>query len=332
MKRTALVSVLLLLGLSLAVISPPPAEAHRTWTVLGGPWGPKDFSVVSNAFHPRTIEVAVGDTVTWQVQGFHTVSFLSGQQPPQLEVREGDKTYFNPQAFFPAGGKTYDGTGYRNSGAPPEFPKPFAYSLTFTKAGAYEYLCLVHGPAMSGAVTVRERTAASPAAVSRRGRSELAATMKAGRAAWANFKTERKNGAVVVPLIGDPKAGFSILRFTPMPIVISAGTTVTWTMRDPFEIHTVTFTSGQKLPDFVIVEPQKQGPPKLLVNPKAAAPTQTKTYDGTGFVNSGILFPAGTPPDLPKSFSLTFTKPGRYEYFCIVHNPVERMNGTIIVK
>jgi plastocyanin len=330
-RRTKLMLMLLLAVASLMVTVTPVAEARRTWTVLGGPWGPKDFSVVSNAFHPRTIDVAVGDTVTWQVRGFHTVSFLSGQQPLALEVREGDKTYFNPQVFFPSGGRTYDGTGYRNSGAPPEPPKPFTYSLTFAKAGTYKYLCQVHGPAMSGAVTVKERVTTSPAAVSRRSRSDLAATLRAGRTAWANFKTERQGSTVIVPLIGDPKAGFSILRFSPKPLVISPGTTITWTMRDPFEIHTVTFLGGQKPPEFVIVEPQKQGPPKLLVNPKAAAPTKTKTYDGVGYVNSGILFPPGVPGNPPTSFSLTFTKPGRYEYLCVIHN-LEGMKGTVIVK
>lgn len=331
-KRVALVLSLMLLTGSLVMIS-SPAEAQRTWTVLGGPWGPKDYSVVSNAFHPRTIEVAVGDTVTWRILGFHSVAFYSGAKPSPPIIEEGGKTILNPQTAFPAGGKTYDGTGYRNSGDPQNFPKPSTYSLRFTKAGTYEYFCQIHGPGMSGRVVVKERARGSPAEASRRGRSELAATLRVGRSVWANFKTERQNGAVVVPLIGDPKAGFSILRFSPKPLVVSVGTTVTWVMRDPLEIHTVTFLSGQKLPPFVMVEPQQQGPPKLVLNPKVGAPTPTKTYAGTGFVNSGILFtPGAGPPNAPASYSLTFTKPGRYEYICVIHNPVEKMNGTIIVK
>ena len=331
MKRTALVVLAVAGMIPLVAISAPPADAARTWTVLGGPWGPKDYTIVSNAFHPRAIEIAVGDTITWQLLGFHSVAFLSGQQPAPPFVSEGDKTYLNPKNEFPSGGKTYDGTGFRNSGSPAEFPKPFTSSLTFTKAGTYNYVCLVHG-AMSGSVVVKERVRGSPAAASRRGRAELAATLRAGRIAWANYKTERKNGAVVVPMIGNAKAGFSIFRFTPRPIIVSAGTTVTWTMRDPNEIHTVTFLGGGKRPDFVIVEPQQQGPPKLLVNPKVLTPTKVKTYDGMGYVNSGILFPQFAPADLPKSFSLTFTKPGRYEYMCVVHMPVEGMVGTVIVR
>jgi plastocyanin len=36
-------------------------------------------------------------------------------------------------------------------------------------------------------------------------------------------------------------------------------------------------------------------------------------------VNSGLLFPPGNPGKFPASFSLTFTKPGRFEYWCLVH-------------
>lgn len=331
MKRVAVVLSLLLLTGSLVMIS-SPAEAQRTWTVLGGPWGPKDFSVVSNAFHPRAIEVAVGDTVRWSIRGFHTVTFLSGAEPLNLEVREGDKTYLNPQVAFPAGGPRYDGTGLRSSGIPAEFPKPFNYSVTFTKAGTYQYYCAIHGPAMAGTVTVKGRSTGSTSAVRRQGERDLAATMRAGRAAYASFRPTRENGRVVVSLIGDSKAGFSIFRFTRQPIVISAGESVTWRIRDPFEIHTVTFLGGEKRPDFVVVEPQKQGPPKLLLNPKVGAPTATKTYDGMGFVNSGVLYPPGIPGNPPNSFTLTFTKPGRYEYICAIHMPVEGMRGTIIVK
>lgn len=331
MKRRVFVLMLAVFVAATVTVS-APAGAGRTWTVLAGPWGPKDYSVVSQDFYPRTVEIAVGDTVTWRIEGFHGVTFLSGAAPAEPFVREGNDTYLNPKNEFPSGGTTYDGTGYRNSGSPPEFPKPLIYSLTFTKTGTFHYVCLIHGPAMSGTVIVKKKVTGSPAAALRRGRSELAASLKAGRAAWAKFRPETKAGTVVIPLIGNGQAGFSILRFTPAPLVIKAGTTVTWTMRDPHEIHTVTFLGGEKPPQFIIPQPQQQGPPKLLINPKVLTPTQVKTYDGMGFVNSGILFPAGSPPDLPKSFSLTFTKPGRYAYVCVVHIPVEGMVGTIIVK
>jgi len=312
-----------------------PAAAAQTSTVLVG-GGIPGTAVVSNSFSPRTIEVAVGDTVQWQFQQpwiLHTVTFVGSEKAPELLVPEGDKLYFNPQVFFPAGDKTYDGTGYRNSGAPPEAEKltsKFSYSLTFTKAGTYEYVCMVH-PGMTGTVMVKDKATGSPASRLAQGRREMAAILKAGQAAFAKWKPERKGNEVILAMVGDPKEGWSNFRYSSQPLVIKRGTTVTWAQRDPFELHTITFTAGAKVPDFVVVEAQKQGPPKLLLNPKAGTPSQTKTYDGMGWVNSGILFPPGAPGNPPSNFSLTFTKAGRYEYFCIIHAPWG-MKGTVVVQ
>lgn len=329
MKRLALLLLLAMVGLAVTGLS-KPASAARTWTVIAG-GGTPDISVVSNAFHPRTIEIAVGDTVRWQFQGFHNVAFTGGQQPPHLEIEEGANHFMNPQVVFPAGGKTYAGAGYRNSGLPEGDPSKLTYALRFTKAGTYPYTCIVHGSLMSGTVVVNAASMGSPESTLRKGRADQSATIKAGQAAWARYRTERRGGTVVVPLIGDLRAGWSVLRFTPRPLVISAGTTVTWEMRDPYEIHNVAFPGGAKPEEFVLVQPQAQGPPKFLINPKVATPAGGTTYDGMGFVNSGVLYPPGAPSPLPKSFSLTFTKPGRYAYVCNVH-VLEGMVSTVIVK
>ncbi len=49
-------------------------------------------------------------------------------------------------------------------------------------------------------------------------------------------------------------------------------------------------------------------------NPKVFFAAGADAYDGTGFRNSGV-----PPSDKPFSYSLTFTKPGRYEYACTIH-------------
>ncbi len=324
------IGLLLVLVVAVTIAAVPVTGASRAWTVIAG-GGTRDLAVISNAFHPRTIEVPVGAKVTWQFQGFHNVAFLGGGPFPPLEVQEGGKSYFNPQVLFPAGGPTYEGTGYRNSGVPTDPSRPFSYSLTFTKPGTYRYVCVIHGPAMGGTVVVKSRAGGSPAAVVGRGRQEQAATINSGESIWMKLGVERSGRTYVVPMVGDARTGFSLLRFTRAPLVVPLGATVTWVMRDPFEIHTVTFTSGKKPPEFILVQPQAQGPPKFQVNPIAAVPTSHKSYDGTGYVNSGILFPAGTPPNLPKSYSLTFLKAGTYEYWCLVH-VAEGMKGVIIVK
>jgi plastocyanin len=316
-----------LLTAVLALTTPTHAPSATNWTVIVGGETP-DRSVTANAFFPETVEVAVGDTVTWTFEGFHNVAFESGGAAPPF-VREGDSTYYNPQVVFPVGDHSYDGTGYHNSG----FPRPGArlsYTLTFTKAGRYAYVCTVH-PGMRGIVIVTDKAAGTPAAALERGRAEQAATLAAGRARLAGLEVERNGTSFVVPLVGNSQQRYSLLRFTREPLVVPRGATVTWVMQDPFEIHTVTFTSGEKPPPFVVPEPQASGPPKVLLNPRGLTPTNTTEYDGTGYVNSGLLFPPGNPGKFPSSFSLTFTNPGRFEYWCLVHAEAGH-RGIVVVQ
>lgn len=325
--------MLVIFAVSLVLWRPPVVHAGQTWTVVAGGGVPGAWVVV-NSFQPRTIEIAAGDTVTWnfvQPWGNHTVTFLGGEVAPEVDVHEGAQVIVNPKARFRSGGETYDGTGYRNSGISgrdPSVRRP--YSLTFTKPGQYPYVCLLH-PGMGGTVIVRERVTGTPAEAEARGRSELAASLEAGRRAFSKLSPERKDSSVVIPLLADVKGGWSIFRFTPQPVVVERGTTVTWEMRDPLEIHTVTLTSGDVVPDFTTLQPQPQGPPKALRNMRVWNATGTSTYDGTGYVNSGILYPPTGLGNLPTKFSLTLTRPGRYEYWCIIHSP-EGMKGVIVVK
>ena len=309
--------------LGAALLSAPPTK----WTVIVG-GTTADTSVYANGFFPKAIEIGVGDTITWTFEGFHNVAFLSGGEPPPFAVPDGNKLYWNPQMLLPAGDNTYDGTGFHNSGTPRG--GPFSYTLTFTKPGRYTYECTIHS-GMRGVVIVKEKATGTPAAALKQGRAEQAATLAAATARLANLKPERHGDTVVMPLVGSSEQRYSLLRFGRSPLVIRRGTTVTWTMRDTFEIHTVTFSSGQKRPEFIIVEPQPGGPPKLQLNPVALTPTTSKSYDGTGFVNSGMLFPPGNPGHQPSSFSLTFTTPGRFEYWCLVHAETGQ-RATIIVQ
>ena len=57
--------------------------------------------------------------------------------------------------------------------------------------------------------------------------------------------------------------------------------------------HTVAFgpvtLRDQLEKSFVMPKPQPSGPPMLLINPKVAFPSGTHSYNGVGFVSSGIL-------------------------------------------
>jgi plastocyanin len=313
-----------------------PARAQQAWTVIAG-GGTNDSTVVAQAFLPKTIEIATGDTVTWKFREFHTVSFLSGGQAPPLFIQEGGKNYFNPRVFYPVGGGEYDGTGYHNSGTPrpnPSNPRQFImpdYSLTFTKPGSYQYVCIVH-PGMLGTVVVKDNAMGSPASATAQGSKERTAILNAGMAAWAKLKPSRMGRTVTVPMVGNNRTGYSIMRFTREPLAINRGTTVTWKMADPFEIHTVTFGVRPKPGDELFIEPQQQGPPKWGFRPDVERPVGGKSYAGRGYVNSGILFtPPFAPPGAPTSYSLTFTRAGRYEYWCMVHI-LNNMKGVIVVR
>jgi plastocyanin len=122
----------------------PPAATPGTVTAGYG-----DRITAVNLYDPQTITVKSGDTVTWKTTSPyepHTVTFQSPFKTPSDEG-----------ATAPAGvksGGTYT-AGFTSSGlfGPPPFFPSDTFSLTFTKAGTYNYVCTIH-PGMTGAVTV----------------------------------------------------------------------------------------------------------------------------------------------------------------------------------
>lgn len=138
----------------------------------------KDVSMFK--FFPEDVTVPVGQSVRWQMtrgkNEIHTITFgpqdylkpigESFVAPDPASPPDGPPTLVvNPLASYPSDPPTspvsYDGAnhgnGFLNSGILDDDSRsPFAkeFSATFTKPGTYGYLCLVHGPDMSGKVTV----------------------------------------------------------------------------------------------------------------------------------------------------------------------------------
>jgi len=262
------------------------------------------------------------------------VSFLSGGTPPEIFLPQPDHTLLvNPLVGFPQGGKTYAGTGYVNSGI--LVPPGATFTVTFTKPGRYTYVCILH-QGMSGTVIVQAAGSKYPmtqAAYDRVAASQKAAALRAGERLRASQKVAAAKGTAgtiySTSLISDTGARVSYFGFAPSALRVRAGDTVRWVLKDPYEIHTITFPFNQTLQEFVMPQPQPQGPPKLMVNTQASAPVGGAVYAGDAFLNSGILTPPGAPG--PKEFVLKFTKPGTYTYWCVVHVP-EGMRGTIVVQ
>lgn len=312
---------LLLVGLILVSLAPAPAtHAARplggagaalpsTVTVLVGLGQAGVSAGAQLAFTPKYVDITVGDTVIFKhIDRLepHTVSFgpmallkqlVQSNVIPTPQKNGPPLLIFNPKVALPTPGNTFDGTGFANSGL---MRAGQSWSLTFTQPGTYRYICLVHGPIMMGVVIVHPQ--------------------------------QQGQGHLWIVQAGDSQAAASDAHnttvsdsFYPRHLTIHAGDTVEWT---PGGFHTVSFGPEaliQQLEKTLIMAvPQPGGgPPQLQINPKVAFPSGGPTYNGTGFVNSGILV-------LPKPhpFKLTFTTPGTYTYDCLVHPD---MDGTITV-
>jgi plastocyanin len=327
----ALVIGVLVLG---AVMGQGAAQsAGSTWKVAIGGETP-DHGIQAQIFAPSLITIHAGDTVTWSMASVfeHTVTFLSGARPPAPVVpEEGGKFRFNPMTFNPQGGPAYGGKGVASSGF---LQAKGTYSLTFTKPGKYAYVCLLH-PGMIGTVVVLapgKKLPATQAELDRAGAVQVKSALARGGPLLTNMRPSvikaAKSATYVSPMVGSRGAA-SVLRFLPESLTVKTGDTVRWEMRDPMELHTITFSGSEQPPDFIQPpQMQPQGPPKIYFNPKGVVRLGGFTHAGDGYYNSGFM--AMDVPG-PKTYSLTFTRPGTYTYWCVVHVP-QGMKGVINVQ
>jgi len=127
-------------------------------------------------FGPTDLTIHVGDSVEFTQKAIdvpHTVTLASGGKEPDLflvEPQQGGppKLVINPVVLAPAGGPTYSGKDYFNSGwiwgTKDPFPGPRSYVLKFDTPGTYEFYCVLHDMmGMSGHVTVLPAGAQAPA-------------------------------------------------------------------------------------------------------------------------------------------------------------------------
>lgn len=147
------------------VAGDPPGEEEPE---PSGPPKPNTSAGLAE-FTPKEISVASGGSVTWNVNGPHTITFnapedarvIIGKGPDgntHLVEKAASPALFNvppPPEGEPEGPPptadlgSFDGSGFANTGI--QFGGGF--KVTFTKAGTYRYICTVH-PDMEGTVTV----------------------------------------------------------------------------------------------------------------------------------------------------------------------------------
>lgn len=128
-------------------------------------------------------------------------------------------------------------------------------------------------------------------------------------------------------LVGTGKDQAQLSAFFPPSVRVRAGDTVNFKLNSD-EAHTVTFPGANPPPAFVMLAPGSPPPgpttpPTLIINPDIANEVKpTGAYDVKAYANSGLLVRLpDLAPDAPlkDSFSMTFDKPGVYQFMCMIH-------------
>lgn len=301
------------------------AAGHQTWQVTVGVQT-ANGTISGMVFTPSQIYVKQGDTIVWTVgaKEIHTVTFGN---PPADTDNEGAEGIGNPllnafeeleeQFGTPAGGASFDGVSYYNSGVMTTMPEasgfPQAiqhYALAINApVGDYTFYCLVHGPMMSQVVHVIPSDQAYPFTQAQYNAQAARQTAQIFAQGWRAYAKTVSNVAPNTVSVGaSVDAGQAdVMRFLHLNTSIKVNQTVTFTNMtgDP---HTVTIGQEQGILGYGDLNNVRQG----------------------DNVSSGLFGAAFTGFGLPESVTFRFTQPGVYHFYCVFHD-YEGMVGTITV-
>ncbi|MGI8426784.1 MAG: cupredoxin domain-containing protein [Actinomycetota bacterium] len=273
--------------------------------------------------------------------------YLNSGNPPTEADQTCPKTkkpeFNGRQSFFNSGFIPYEGVGKN------EFKVKFAGD---TKPGSYFYYCNLHGPAMSGKVTVKPKGASIPsqAVVNRQAIELIDKQMKPIKSVVSTYNSKGKvdkDGRTITGNIAGVYPGEQVVfgganAFLPKAIEAEVGETVTWTFDGR---HSVSFDvppyfpiysvkrDGQVSINPKIEEPaggspplpeEPDGPPAEGAPPPKPLEIDGGTWDGNGYFSSGLFHGEGDA-----TYSVRIGKPGKYNYACVIH---PAMVGTIVVK
>lgn len=339
-----------LLGAQLAFGGP---EQTATWDVAVGEQGrppagtPKGATL--NAFFPGRLEVNAGDRVRFTSFGFHTVSYLAGGRPPPavgpaqgatytgITDAAGQPFYFDGQPAFkytesvfgPFGPKTIAGRTPASSGAifATSPRRPGRATLTFPRTGTFKLLCQIH-PGMEIDVVVKRRGARVQS------KQDVAGLVRAETdAAWKEARqlagVRPPANTVVMGIDGRVREGgrLTILDFLPDLTTVKAGTTVRFVVRSPSELHNVGLGPGKyfqrfmRQTDLFPMGPgsKNQVTPVFIYGSDPRGTPYDPALHGNGFFATPLA--DGVRGGLPNTVRVTFAKPGRYRFLCMLHGP-----------
>jgi plastocyanin len=304
------------------------------------------FNPDINAFFNKKTTINVGDTVSFQLRGFHTID-LPGKAGTALPLivpsstlvsgvndAAGNPFWFNGKVpnvgintalLAPSKGRTYNGTQRLDTGVPAGPPKPF--NVKFTKAGTYKYFCDVH-PGMIGTVVVKPAGKSIPTA--KQDAKALTAQATAGIKAALKL-AKSKPPANTVSLGETAPGGVELFTMFPASLTVSPNTVVTFQMsKDSFETHTATFGTTAVLKKLAKGFEGVNFPAQGVFPSDPTQPIiESPTAHGDGFANVGALDTNAQSQTIPSSGKIDFTTAGTYHFICLIH---PFMHGTIIVK
>ena len=350
MEKVRRLAVLTLAGGALlipaAAAQAATKDAYAGTPPTGALKGVPEF-VVDNAFYPKRTVIHKGDKVAFNILGFHTVTLAPKGSNPSLFLLDpahpvsgikdaaGADFWFNglpsvgvnPQVAAPTASHTFDGTELVGSGIPGGPPKPF--KVKFTKKGTYTVFCALH-PGMSGKIVVKGKKAAIP--TKKQVKKAIKKQVKAATKLAKKLAAGQGVPTGLTVKAGNDKQGIAAVAFFPANKTVKVGQQVKFTVSNrTTETHNVAFAPqayAQELAGAFI------GP--AGIDPRTVYPSQRPgtplvvdgAVHGNGFVNTGMLDAVKSTP-LPKSATVSFSKPGTYQYYCIVHGA--EMKGQITV-
>src|SRR5438105_2430635 len=304
----------------LAVLILPQFLQAAQWQAIVGA-DSNDQGMQALAFLPNEMWIHQGDSITWTfVTGeIHTVTFLTDGHT-RLPFTVGCPGYTPNPAIF---------TGLNCVTTPP-LVRGDSYTVTFTTAGNYKLVCLVHEN-MTAAIHVLLPLAPLPH--DQDFYDKQAATEQSELLSDKIHDHGKPEKNVVTAGIGQVVATaggsetVSHMRFMSDKVEIRAGETLEWTNEDPVTPHTITFG----------VEPPDPMPPVgTFMDPDGARHAiinSTSDNVHSGFIVAGPqerLFLPQMPLPVTR-FRVTFTHAGVYPYKCALHDELG-MTGTVTVK
>jgi plastocyanin len=324
MKTSYRTSIFAFAGLvSVLLLALPTHVRAEDWKVQAGAQSHNKGNQVL-AFLPNELWIHAGDTVNFMVATDepHTISFLTnGQVRLPFQVGCPGTT---------PSGSTEDGMSCVNSGA---LLNGQGYSVVFPTPGNYKLVCLVHNN-MTGMIHVLEAGAALPHNQAFY-KAEAADTQKDLFSSAGGLIDHGDNtppldvtaGTGEITANGGGQNTLSVMRFMHGTKVVRVGATVEWTNDDPITPHTITFG----------VEPANPMPPSANVTADADGALHAMISSPNENVHSGFILAASqdqiglpqTPAGVTR-FRVTFTKPGIYNYKCVLHDDLG-MVGEIVV-